>query len=393
MRRVRWWAAGLSLVLAACGPSRREPTTESPYVTTAGVIAIANLDQQIDQASEGAGVEELLLARSRFLGDYEALDRASSVAEGQFKTADDLLRRARARSAVHRFADALRDVVAAERAGASGDATVALRASILIATGRGSEAVPQLEAGVARHPGFASRSALAGAYAAIGRLEDADRLYVDALADLDTTLPFPYAWVYFARGMMWTEQGRDSTRGAAMYAQALIHLPEFAAANINLAEIEVGRGALRSAMARLNRVVASSNEPEALALLGVVHVRSGDPNRGWHEISLARQRFESLLTRHPLAFADHAAEFYLGPGADAERAWGMAQENLANRETPRALALAIKAARATGRGPEARALVARAVADSSRVALGARVRATDRGGKIKSPAATGEVFD
>jgi tetratricopeptide (TPR) repeat protein len=233
--------------------------------------------------------------------------------------------------------------------------------------------VPQLEAGVARHPGFASRSALAGAYAAIGRLEDADRLYVEALADLDTTLPFPYAWIYFARGMMWTEQGRDSTRGAALYRQALTYVPEFATASIHLAEIEVGRGELRSAMARLERVVASSNEPEAVALLGALHVRTGDPKRGWHEISLSRQRFESLLARHPLAFADHAAEFYLGPGADAERAWVMAQQNLANRETPRALALAIKAARATGRSPEERALVARAAADSNRAGLRARV--------------------
>jgi tetratricopeptide (TPR) repeat protein len=359
-------------LLAACGPAKREATIETPYVTTAGAIAIANLDQQIVQAS-GAGVEELLLVRSRFLGDYDALDLASSSAEGRFETAADLLRRARARSAVHRFADALRDVAAAKRAGASGDETVALRASILIATGRTIEVVPQLEAGVARHPGFASRSALAGAYAAIGRLEDADRLYVEALADLDTTLPFPYAWIYFARGMMWTEQGRDSTRGAALYRQALTYVPEFATASIHLAEIEVGRGELRSAMARLERVVASSNEPEAVALLGALHVRTGDPKRGWHEISLSRQRFESLLARHPLAFADHAAEFYLGPGADAERAWVMAQQNLANRETPRALALAIKAARATGRSPEERALVARAAADSNRAGLRARV--------------------
>lgn len=348
MKRLRSLAAGVGLVCVACGPSQRASPSTPPYITTAGAIAIENLDQQIAQLSEGTRVEELLLVRFRFLGDFEALDRASSIAEGRVETAGDLLRRARVRSAVHRFADALRDVAAAERAGAPANETVALRSSILIATGHASEVVSQLEAGVARHPGFASRSALAGAYAAIGRLEDADRLYVEALADLDTTLPFPYAWIYFARGTMWTEQGGDSIRGAAMYAQALILVPEFAAASINLAGIEVGRGALRSAMARLDRVVASSQEPEALALLGVLHVRTGEPDRGWHEISLARQRFEALVARHPLAFADHAAEFYIGPGADAERAWVLAQVNLENRETPRALALAIKAARATG---------------------------------------------
>ncbi|MEO8621383.1 MAG: tetratricopeptide repeat protein [bacterium] len=373
MRRRMTLPAALGILFAACSGSRGATAIETPYVTTAGAIAIANLDQQIAQRGNASGVEELLLVRSRFLGDYDALDRASTIAEARFETAADLMRRARARSAVHRFADALRDVNAAERAGAPGDECESLRASILVATGHASDVVPQLEAAVARHAGFASRSALAGAYGAIGRLEDADASYVAALGNLDTTLPFPFAWIYFARGMMWTEQGRDSTRGAALYAQALSHLPEFATANIHLAEIEVGRGELDSAMKRLERVVASSNEPEARALLGVLHVRTGDPARGWQEVSLARQRFEALLARHPLAFADHAAEFYIGPGADAERAWTFAQQNLANRETPRALALAIKAARAAGREADARALVARAAADSNRSALVARV--------------------
>jgi tetratricopeptide (TPR) repeat protein len=368
MRRVRSWAVGLAVVLAVYGGSTCARAIEPQHLTTAGTIAIANLDQQIAQRGEEAKIEELLLVRSRFLSDYEALDRASTIAEERFETAGDLLRRARTRLAVHRFADALRDTAAAERIGASGDELVALRASILVATGRALEVVPQLEAGVGRHPGFASRSALAGAYAAIGRLQDADRLYVAALGDLDTTLPFPYAWIYFARGLMWTEQGRDPTRGEALYVQALTHVPEFVTANVHLAELEVARGDLGAAIVRLERVVASSNEPEALALLGVLHVRTGHPVRGQREISLARQRLESLLARYPLAFADHAAEFYLGPGADAERAWILAQQNLANRETDRAFALAIKAAQATGRDREACALLAKAPAESSHVA-------------------------
>jgi hypothetical protein len=91
-------------------------------------------------------------------------------------------------------------------------------------------------------------------------------------------------------------------------------------------------------------VVASSGEPEALALLGELRVRCCDPARGWRDIVRARQGHESLLASHRLAFADHAAEFYLGPGADAERAWALARENLVARQTRRALDLAIRAA-------------------------------------------------
>jgi tetratricopeptide (TPR) repeat protein len=357
MTRLGQWIAGLVVLIAICKVSNGTAVFDSAIDTTSGVIAIANLDQQISQLRDETGVEELLLVRSRFLADYEALDRASSLTEIRFEAPADLLRRARTRSALHRFADALADVAAAEHAGSNGDEIVALRSSILVATGRAAEAIPQLEANLVRHPGFASRSALAVAYAAIGRLGDADRLYVAALADLDTTLPFPYAWIYFARGVMWAEQGGDQARAEAMYVQALAYLPQFVSANLHLAELEVARGDLTSAIERLDRIVRSSDEPEALALLGGLHARIGDTVRGEREVALARERYESLLAHDLLAFADHAAEFYLGPGADAVRAWDLAQKNLANRETDRAAALAVRAAEATGRYPDACALL------------------------------------
>lgn len=289
--------------------------------TTSGAIAVENLDHQIAQRGNDTGVEELLLVRSRFLGDYDALERAAELAESHA----DPLERARVRAALHRFAEALPD------------ADAPLRASILTATGRAADIVPQLEAEAARHPGYASHGALANAYAAAGRLDDADRMYAAALADLDTTLPFPYAWIAFARGLMWNEQGGDRARGKAFYVEALDYLPQFAAANIHLAEIELAEGDRASATARLERVLASTDEPEALALLG--------------QTERARQRFEALLARQPLAFADHAAEFYLGAGANPARAWELAQLNLANRPTPRAFALAMRAAGDTWSAP------------------------------------------
>jgi tetratricopeptide (TPR) repeat protein len=359
-RRSAW----LAVLFATWGAAHAASVVDSPAATTSGWIAIANLDQQIGELGGEASVVELLLARARFLGDYEALDRASAITEGRSETRDELLRRARTRSAVHRFADALADLAAAERLGARLEETDGLRSSIQVATGRAAEVIPRLEAGLIRQPGLASRCALAGAYAAVGRLGEAEGLYVAALAGLDTTSPFPYAWIHFARGLMWAEQGRDVARGEALYAKALAYLPQFVAAAIHLAELEVARGAVGSAIGRLERVVASGDEPEALALLGQLHVRTADAARGWRELSRARERYERLLARHPLAFADHAAEFYLGMGADAERAWVLAERNLANRETDRALALAIKAAEAAGRHREACALAARARAES-----------------------------
>ena len=357
MKRYGNWTALLAAILATCSISRSAQVADPLFDTTSSTIAIKNLDQQIDQLGDDPAVVEFLLVRQRFLSDYEALDRAWALTESRSETSGDLLRRARTRAAVHRFADALADIAAAKRKGANPEETEGLRASILVATGRVDEGIPELQAAVVRRPGFASRSALAAAYAIVGRLTEADRLYVAALGDLDTTLPFPYAWIYFARASMWADKGNDAARGEAFYKRALTYLPEFATANAHLAMLEAASGDAASSMARLERVVASSNDPEAIALLGTLHVRAGDAVRGGQEISLARQRYESLLARYPLGFADHGAVFYLGPGADPERAWALAQQNLANRETDRAVALAIRAAEASGHYSEACALL------------------------------------
>jgi len=204
-------------------------TSEFPFLaapsrdvaTTSSSIAIENLDAQIARCSDDC--VELLLLRSRFLGDRDALDRAIAIAE----TSRDRSQRARAHAAVHRFEDALSE---------TDDAV--LRASILVEMGRADEVIPELEARVARDPDFASQSALALAYAATERFADADRLWAAALDDLDTTSPFPYAWTYFARGVMWAERAGDPARGQALYRQALAVMPEFVAAKTHLKELE-----------------------------------------------------------------------------------------------------------------------------------------------------------
>jgi tetratricopeptide (TPR) repeat protein len=144
-----------------------------------------------------------------------------------------------------------------------------------------------------------------------------------------------------------------------MYEQALRLVPQYVPANLHLAELQAAHGNTAEALAHLDRIVAVSPDPESLALLGTLHRRTGDATRGDGEIRQAQARFEELLRRHPQAFADHAAEFYLDAGADPERALHWARINLLARETPRAFALAIRAARSAHRPDEARDLEAR----------------------------------
>jgi len=315
--------------------------------TTNGTIALQNLDFQIAQHAADPAADELWLMRARYLADYDALDRGAAAADLPADGADRLLRRARARAAVHRFNDALADLAAAERDGADAATVFRVRAAIRIAQGAADEVIPTLEAAARREPGFTTASALATAYAGAERYADADREFAVALAALDTTAPFPYAWLCFARGTMWAEQAGDAVRGSVHLERALAYLPQFVAARLHLAEIDAHAGRTAAAERRL-APLAQSGDPEVLALLGTLH-STADPARGGREIAAAADRFEMLLARQPLAFADHAAEFYLGAGADPARARRLAAANLAERSTRRARALADRARNAGSR--------------------------------------------
>jgi tetratricopeptide (TPR) repeat protein len=324
--------------------------------TTHSSIALANLDAQVRQQADEPDAMDLWLLRMQVLADYRMLDRVAALTEVATADPHALLRRARARAAAHRFTAALADVDAAQAVGAAPRAVAALRAAVMVAVGRAAEVVAALESEVTQRPGFASYAALARANGAAGRLADADRFYARALQALDSTSPLPTATTAFARGLMWSEQGGQAERGASHYVQALRAVPEFVAARIHLAEIEMARGDEAAAEAGLQSVVAASDEPEAWARLGELHLRQGQAARGQAEILRAGLRYEALLARHPAAFADHAAEFYLGAGADPQRAWKWAQGNLRERKTRRAYTLAIRAAKALGLGARAQVL-------------------------------------
>ncbi len=325
------------------------PALAQTRPTTTAAIAIANLDHALAQAVEPAQRVALLLARSRFLSDHDALDEAVRLAGSLPIGRDHLLLRARTYAAAHRFAQAQSDLDAALQSGADARQVALQRASILVATGHADDAVRLLGRHAGRLPGYAVHSAFAAAHAELGRYAEADRHYRLALGELRTTSPFPYAWTHFARGLMWSEQAGDARRGEAEYALALAYLPAFASALVHKAELEFARGDVAAAIRRITPLAGAGHEPEALSLLGEILRNGGDRIGGDRAVAAAALRYEALLHRQPLAFADHAVEFYRGPGNDAAAAWHWARRNLANRATPRAFALAIDAAAANAR--------------------------------------------
>jgi tetratricopeptide (TPR) repeat protein len=280
---------------------------------------------------------------AQFLGDLDALARMEMAADYlacvDGSSSQTALVQAQVASAVHRFADARRHLEQARLHGAPPalvdrqmlcidqacgnrlDTVLDARHSLAAASGRLEDLVP-----------------LGAVLADIEQFDEADRVYRQALDAYDDVSPFPLAWACFQLGVLWGElaTASDTDRAACWYRRALEYVPQYVKARVHLAEICADEGRLAQAEALLVPALVSG-DPEASWRLADVLALQGDPDAAATQLEAARSRFEELLARHPLAFADHAAEFYAGSGGDPRRAVALARANAANRPTRRAL--------------------------------------------------------
>ena len=150
--------------------------------------------------------------------------------------------------------------------------------------------------------------------------------------------------------MLWGElvPEPDLRLAAVWYRRAIAYLPGYVKARVHLAEIYASQDRTDEAEALLMSVLSSS-DPEVRWRLADVLMAQERFAEAETLLDAARVGFDKLLERHPLAFADHAAEFYAGSGNDLRRALELAHTNVCNRPTRRAVrqvyAIAAKADR------------------------------------------------
>ncbi|HLQ23922.1 MAG TPA: hypothetical protein VK132_11990, partial [Gemmatimonadales bacterium] len=135
----------------------------------------------------------------------------------------------------------------------------------------------------------------------------------------------------------------DLRRARAWCDAAVRRLPAYVPAQGHLAEIDAALGERAAAIARLRPLALASDDPDYATQLARVLRDAGQTAEVQTWRATAEARYGTLLARHPEAFADHAAEFWLTIGGDPERALRLARQNLALRQTPRARALARRA--------------------------------------------------
>ena len=367
-------------------------------MTTDGRLARSNLDAMI-AGHEGMVRREpawgsarlslvtLLLARGSTYGRIEDLETAEQVAEAGVRTAprspEAWLARASARAGLHRFQDAGEDVQRAESLGAEPDAVRAQRASIALARGELSTALELARARASREPGMATSSALGVVLAESGDATGAERELARALASYRDTSPFPVAFAEFRQGLLAERRG-ELGRAAERYRAALRRLPGHAQAAVHLASVEMARNDLDAAAGALGSVGAEASDPEIAATRAELARRRGDAASASREGEAARAGYLALLRRHPDAFADHAARFFLDREPREALRWAM--HNLEVRQTIEAFDLALTAALRAGDAPTG-CRVARDVPALPRTTP--RLRALAAEGRRPCPAAPG----
>jgi tetratricopeptide (TPR) repeat protein len=342
---------------------------ERPF--THGTIALLNLGAQIDalepQVRRGratvevrVGLVELISLRGLMLGRIADYERAEELAYQLVRDAPSdasaLVARARTRAGFHRFNDALTDLDRAERLSLDAETANSERAAIFQALGRYDEALALLEETLRRRPSFENLAAMVGLHAERGEIDAAERQYALSRSQYRGVSPIPLALLDFQIGRMWMDQNRlDDARSS--FDAARRRMPAYAQAQGHLAEVDAQLGEIDSAVATLQSLAASSDDPDYAAHLARILADAGHDGESRHWRRLAAERYDELLAKHPAAFADHAAEFWLAAGADPDKALRLAKMNLAVRNTPRARSLLARAVGAKASFVESRSRI------------------------------------
>ena len=326
-------------------------------MTTAGVIAVANLAAQIDgqllRAKDGritvgerADLVDLLALRGNVLGCIADAERAAALAEVLVDQAPSDARsfvtRARTRGFFHQFALALTDLDTAADLGSNRADLEKERAAIYQALGRYDEALAILRLAVDTNADFSALAAIASFHGEGGEMDEAEGWFTAATRCYRGTSPFPLAMLEFQRGKCWMEQ--NDLRRARVWCEAAVRrLPAYVPAQGHLAEIDAALGQTTAAILRLWPLALASDDPDYATQLARILDEAGHPDEAQTWRGSAKARYDELLARYPDAFADHAAEFWLTIGGDPERALSLARQNLSLRQTPRARALVRRA--------------------------------------------------
>ena len=324
---------------------------------TSGRIAVANLLALIESLElrriEAATFDDLvalsnlLFFRGDLLGHIADHDRAELIAAQAIALSPDsasaLYVHAGVAAHFHRFEEANALLDRALAAGCSRQKVDLQKAALLQATGKYHEALVLREGQAKDDPGIHSLGALASLMAEMDRWAAAEACYAAALeADIGVS-PFPCSQLLFEWGLNAMRRG-DLDRAETTFVELEAVVPAHVPGRGHRAELALARGQLDLAATLVAPILETSDDPEYRAIHAEILAARGD-GRASREAELAAAGYEQLLARRPEAYADHAAEFFIGAGNQPQRAVDLASANWKIRDTPRSRELLAQALR------------------------------------------------
>ncbi len=318
------------------------PRTAEELPTTSCAVYLGNLQSQLDgrkkaaeaqpdQASHQRFYAELLYANGEVYGNLDLMSQAEEVATRAIKLepreAAGYELRAKIRATLHRFDGAVKDYQEAIKLAPSqkDDLELAL-ANVRFQLGD-YDAIPLLQKAVVDRPSFGTQSQAGILYWQLGDVTRAKRHFALAEQLYSDTSPTPLAWLSVQRGLLAMHSG-DYAQARTFFHQAWERCDKYPLAKEHLAEIEGRLGERQRSMKLYAEVVQQTSNPEFIAALAELQAAEGDEQRAKESIIFARAKNEQLLKKHPEAMYWHAAEFYLGIGADPKKGLELLEKNV-----------------------------------------------------------------
>lgn len=355
-------AFGSSLAIGGLlklSPSLALPTFESPskYQTlllTDGNIAVNNhlsslaryrriYEVQPTNLSVSSVIINGELINSQFLGDYSSLDRlrhlSTILLASNPQSAEAYIQAAQIAGTLHEFSLSEDHLSKAEKLNGNSSDIERIKLSIFQATGKDQDRLLTLR----KEKALASQASedllpYAALLAENNKVELANSIYLKAINTQHKNLsPFIPAWICFQLGSLWGEIAKPDNKELASfwYTKALSYMPQYTKARIHLSETLIDSGKNDLALEILQPAIEST-DPEVSWRLSEIYTIKNRPELAEQYLNFANAMFLSLLDKHPLAFADHGAEFYSSSGKNPDKAHALALLNYQNRPTDRA---------------------------------------------------------
>ena len=327
-------------------------------VSTSWIIAGHNLDAEIKDRVKRAYTDpdqvmylvNLYLTRGQTLAnveDYEKAEAAGAeVVKAYPKSGPAHLAHALALGALHLFDAEAKELDDAGRLGTPGQGVPGARVALLEATGKYDDAV-KLMTPIDDHSKATAMVTMAVLDAHMQKTDEAEQLFEKARTAFVDVTPFPIAWMDFQRGMLLEAAGKEK-EARSYYLEALEAIPVYTHAVVHASITDPPDRAI----ARLEAQKAVTTDPDVLAALADAHKRAKHDADAKKATEAARARYEELLVKHPEAYRDHAARFYLGAGNDTKKALDLAEKNAKLRPTEEAIDLWMAAATAANDKPQ-----------------------------------------